>query len=200
MAVVGRETPIGELWVAASVRGVVWAGVGEEDALVTYAEARGYFRGNDDGRPQALAERGALQIEEYFEGRRRAFTVPMDFGPMTAFQEAVLNEVAKRIPFGTTASYVDVGERAGRARAARAVGNIMAHCPISIIVPCHRVVHANGAVGGYSRTNAMAGQRRKAWLLEFEAEVARPGMSPAGHAGGGARPPIHKGTSTRTIC
>jgi hypothetical protein len=59
----------------------------------------------------------------------------------------------------------------------------MAHCPISIIVPCHRVIHADGAVGGYSRTDRLAGQRRKAWLLEFEAELTTPGRSPAGQRG-----------------
>jgi methylated-DNA-[protein]-cysteine S-methyltransferase len=173
LAVIGRETPIGEFRVAASTLGVLWAGVGEEDDLVSYAGIRGYFVRDGDSRPKALAERAALQIEEYFDGRRRTFAVPLDFGPTTAFTAAVLHEVAKRIPFGTTATYGDVGEQAGKARAARAVGNIMAQCPISIIVPCHRVIHADGAVGGYSRSDPAAGRRRKAWLLDFEAELTR---------------------------
>jgi O6-methylguanine-DNA--protein-cysteine methyltransferase len=99
VAVLRCETPIGEICVAASALGVVWAGVGEEDDLVTYAETRGYFPGDGGGRPRALAERAALQIEEYFEGRRRTFSVPLDFATTTEFHAAVLDEVAKRIPF-----------------------------------------------------------------------------------------------------
>jgi methylated-DNA-[protein]-cysteine S-methyltransferase len=101
------------------------------------------------------------QLEEYFAGRRTAFDVPL--APAgTAFQRQVW--VALRaIPFGQTVSYGQLANRLGRPTAARAVGLANGRNPIGIIVPCHRVVGANGDLTGYS-----GGLERKRRLLDFE--------------------------------
>jgi methylated-DNA-[protein]-cysteine S-methyltransferase len=106
------------------------------------------------------------QLEAYFDGARRAFDVPL--GPSgTAFQRAVWEQLT-RIPYGTVASYGTVAERVGKPSAARAVGAANRSNPIAIIVPCHRVIGANGALTGYA-----GGMWRKEWLLKHE------GYSPA---------------------
>lgn len=106
----------------------------------------------------AQAER---ELREYFEGRRRKFSVPLDFDG-TEFQRKVWRELAK-IPYGKTISYSDLAARIGHDRAVRAVGTANGRNPLSIVVPCHRVIAANGALGGYT-----AGLKVKSELLAIE--------------------------------
>jgi methylated-DNA-[protein]-cysteine S-methyltransferase len=107
----------------------------------------------------------ARQLDEYFDGSRTAFDLPL--APRgTPFQRLVWEELA-RIPFGTTVTYAELAARAGHAGAARAVGAAVARNPISIVVPCHRVVGADGTLTGYA-----GGIARKAYLLEHEATIA----------------------------
>lgn len=101
------------------------------------------------------------QLREYFSGERRRFelrTAPRG----TAFQQRVWSELA-RIPFGETRSYSEIARRIGRPRAGRAVGAACARNPIAIVVPCHRVVAASGALTGYA-----GGLEAKARLLAHE--------------------------------
>lgn len=112
----------------------------------------------------------ARQLDEYFDGSRTAFDLP--FAPVgTPFQRRVWDELA-RIPHGTTLTYGELARRAGHPGAARAVGAAVARNPISIVVPCHRVVGADGSLTGYA-----GGVARKARLLALEG-------APAAAAGG----------------
>ncbi|MEE8437404.1 MAG: methylated-DNA--[protein]-cysteine S-methyltransferase [Candidatus Neomarinimicrobiota bacterium] len=102
-----------------------------------------------------------LQIEEYFLGKRIVFNLQLDLR-MPPFYKKALLEVFK-IPFGKTATYKDIAERAGNEKAVRAVGSANANNPIPIVIPCHRVLASNGGLGGYS-----AGLNKKVFLLEME--------------------------------
>ncbi len=101
------------------------------------------------------------QLNAYFAGTLRDFDVTLD-GNGTEFQKAVWKELRK-IPYGVTNTYGDLAKRLGNANASRAVGLANGHNPIGIIVPCHRVVGANGSLTGYA-----GGIERKQWLLEHE--------------------------------
>jgi methylated-DNA-[protein]-cysteine S-methyltransferase len=90
-----------------------------------------------------------VQMEEYFDGERQEFSTPLDFVFGTAFQHEVWTTLTK-IPFGETRSYKWLAEQTGRPRASRAVGHANGRNPIPVIVPCHRVISANGTLGGYT--------------------------------------------------
>jgi methylated-DNA-[protein]-cysteine S-methyltransferase len=102
------------------------------------------------------------QLDEYFEGRRQEFDLPIDLRLVRGFALKVLRTTS-RIPFGRVSTYKDVARRAGNERASRAAGNALGSNPIPIVVPCHRVVRTGGALGGYT-----GGLGRKQWLLELE--------------------------------
>jgi methylated-DNA-[protein]-cysteine S-methyltransferase len=102
------------------------------------------------------------ELDEYFEGRRRRFSVPVDLRLREGFTRRVLEETA-RIPFGTVVTYKAVAGGAGNPRASRAAGNALGSNPIPIVVPCHRVVHTGGGLGGYT-----GGLDRKVTLLRLE--------------------------------
>jgi AraC family transcriptional regulator of adaptative response/methylated-DNA-[protein]-cysteine methyltransferase len=106
-------------------------------------------------------ERLRVELAQYFAGKLRAFTVPLDY-PGTAFQQAVWKQLL-RIPYGQTISYEDLARRIDRPRAQRAVGMANHHNRIAIVIPCHRVVNKSGALGGYG-----GGLWRKQFLLELE--------------------------------
>lgn len=103
----------------------------------------------------------AGQLAEYFAGQRREFDVDLAFSG-TPFQRTVWQEL-RRIPYGETVSYRELAERIGRPTAARAVGLANGRNPVSIIVPCHRVIGSAGGLTGYG-----GGLDRKRHLLEFE--------------------------------
>ncbi len=152
-------SPIGELLITASdsgLTGVWFPGTGEVAAPP------------DDGRGPASAvlARTCEQLAEYFAGRRTTFDIPLD--PLgTAFQRRVWDAL-RAIPYGATLSYSDLARRLGDVRATRAVGAANGRNPIPIIVPCHRVVGANGALTGFG-----GGLDRKRWLLEHEGVLMR---------------------------
>lgn len=102
------------------------------------------------------------QLDDYFAGRRRSFEVPIDWRLVRGFAGDVLRATA-RIPFGTVSSYREVAGRAGSPNAYRAAGNALGSNPIPIVVPCHRVLHAGGGLGGYT-----GGLDRKRYLLQLE--------------------------------
>jgi methylated-DNA-[protein]-cysteine S-methyltransferase len=110
---------------------------------------------------EAFAEVRA-QLDEYFAGTRASFEVALDLEG-TAFQRSVW-EALLAIPFGKTESYGELAERIGRPGAFRAVGLANGRNPVSIIVPCHRVIGADGSLTGYGW-----GTERKRWLLDLEA-------------------------------
>ena len=113
----------------------------------------------------ALLSEGAKQLAAYFEGTLRDFDLPLN--PIGSdFQRQVWDEL-RRIPFGETTSYMAVAKRIGDPRHVRAVGSANGRNPISIIIPCHRVVGSDGSLVGYG-----GGLERKRWLLDHEIRVA----------------------------
>jgi len=102
------------------------------------------------------------QLDEYFAGHRRRFDVPIDWSLVRGFTGDVLRATA-RIPFGSVSSYREVAAEAGSPNAYRAAGNALGSNPIPIVVPCHRVLHAGGGLGGYT-----GGLERKRYLLHLE--------------------------------
>ena len=126
-------------------------------------------RVTEGGHP--LLARVREQLEEYFAGRRRAFDLPLLL-PGTDFERRVW-DVLRQIPFGSTRSYAWVAARAGCPGGARAAGGANGRNRVAIVVPCHRVVPADGGTGGFS-----AGAWRKQWLLELEATGRPPSLIP----------------------
>ncbi len=101
------------------------------------------------------------QLAEYFAGQRQQFDVPLKLAG-TPFQQHVWQELV-RIPFGTTITYAQLAQRVGKPTASRAVGHANGRNPISIIVPCHRVIGTDGKLTGYA-----GGVDKKQWLLAWE--------------------------------
>jgi len=105
------------------------------------------------------------ELEEYFTGKRKEFDIPLLFAG-TDFQKKVWNELLK-IPFGQTVSYMDIAHRIKKPKAVRAVASAIGANPMSIIVPCHRVIASNNTLGGYA-----GGLKAKKQLLEREKTAA----------------------------
>jgi len=149
------DSPVGTLTIVASdagVRAVLWPD--DDPKRVRVLDAV------DDPTHPVIAA-AASQLDEYFAGTRTTFDVPLD--PVgTDFQRAAW-EALRTIPYGVTVSYGDQADRMGDRRKARAVGAANGRNPISIIVPCHRVVGANGSLTGFA-----GGVDTKAWLLAHE--------------------------------
>lgn len=106
------------------------------------------------------------QLDEYFKGKRQAFSLPLDLVG-SPFQKMVWEETLK-IPYGKTASYQELAVKLGNPKAFRSVGGANAKNPLSIIVPCHRVLGQHGKLVGYA-----GGLWRKKWLLEHEHALAQ---------------------------
>ena len=104
------------------------------------------------------------QIRAYFSGDLKVFTIPLDLGQLTTFQQKILN-ITRSIPFGEVRSYGDLARLINKPGASQAVGMVMKKNPIPIIIPCHRVVASDGKLHGYS---AAGGLFTKARLLELE--------------------------------
>ncbi len=109
-----------------------------------------------------VLRQAAQQLAEYFAGTRQQFELPLDLSHGTAFQQSVWQALL-RIPHGATSSYGRLGVEIGRQAAVRAVGAAVGRNPLSVIVPCHRVLGANGALTGYA-----GGLDRKVRLLALE--------------------------------
>jgi len=101
------------------------------------------------------------ELDDYFKGERRTFSVPYVYEG-TEFQEAVWHALTT-VPYGETASYLDIARAVNREKAVRAVGGTNGKNKLSIIVPCHRIIGANGKLTGYA-----SGLWRKKWLLAHE--------------------------------
>jgi len=114
------------------------------------------------GRASSLLACGARQIQEYLWGRRQRFTVPVDWELILGFARQIL-EACGQIAYGETVSYSELARRVGKTGAERAVGQALAANPVPILVPCHRVICADGSLGGFS-----GGVDIKRRLLELE--------------------------------
>ncbi len=153
-------SPFGPVVIAESDDGVVAVELGapSADAASRRIEARlGPVRWQ-----RAKQSAAREQLGEYLDGKRKRFDLSVDLSAVAGFRRDVL-QALKRVPYGRLLSYGELAERVGRPGAARAVGGAMATNPIPIIVPCHRVVAADGSLGGFS-----GGLHVKRWLHRHE--------------------------------
>jgi methylated-DNA-[protein]-cysteine S-methyltransferase len=154
------ESPLGPLFVAATERGLCRIAYDAEPEAEEERLARS-FGARVLRVPWALDE-ARRELDDYFEGRRHAFDLPVDLAPVGEFHRDVLARLA-RVPYGSVTTYGALAAQAGRPRAARAVGTAMNRNPVPIVLPCHRVVGANGSLVGYG-----GGIERKVTLLRLE--------------------------------
>ncbi len=156
------DSPVGPLLIAATEVGLLRVAYASEghDAVLQ--------RLTDKVSPRILLapdrlDTAARELDEYFAGVRRAFDMPLDWRLSAGFRNTVLRHLPQ-IGYGRTASYAAVAELAGNPRAVRAVGTACATNPLPVVVPCHRVVRSDGAMGGY-----LGGPQAKRLLLDLEA-------------------------------
>ncbi len=161
------ETPVGELLIAATGKGLCRLQLNGKlpppKADETWIESREHLRPYEQ------------QLSAYFRGELREFSCDLDLEG-TPFQKRCWEEL-RRIPYGTTRSYAEIARAIGRPRAFRAVGQANHQNPVAIIVPCHRVIGANGALTGYG-----GGLEMKQALLRLEGVTAQGGFRFPHHA------------------
>jgi methylated-DNA-[protein]-cysteine S-methyltransferase len=162
VAVALVDSPIGTLTLAATPEGLVRIGFPREnDTIFDELAEEVSPRVVELPRRLDLARR---ELDEYFEGRRTMFDLPVDLRLAHGFRRQVLELLHTEITFGETCSYAELAAMAGSPRASRAVGSAMATNPVPIVVPCHRVLRTGGALGGYG-----GGLDVKRYLLALEA-------------------------------
>jgi methylated-DNA-[protein]-cysteine S-methyltransferase len=156
------DSPVGTLLLATTPRGVVrlaYLNGGDEDEILQQLAAKVSPR--ILSAPRRLDE-PRRELDEYFAGARRGFELPLDWRLTSGFARRVLQATSK-IPYGATATYKQMAAKAGSPRGSRAAGNALGSNPIPIIVPCHRILHSGGGLGGYT-----GGVERKRLLLGVE--------------------------------
>jgi methylated-DNA-[protein]-cysteine S-methyltransferase len=156
------DSPIGPLGAVVSRNGLLCLSFGPLAALAgTFAAP--------DSEPASLSDhelgvRIARELGEYFSGRRTQFTVPLDWSLTSGAQRSILATLHAGVPYGSTVGYGELALLAGRTLgASRLVGTVMGSNPIPIVVPCHRVIAADGGIGGFG-----GGLEAKRWLLTLE--------------------------------
>lgn len=166
MFYITMPSPIGELTLTAIDDGITGILFETNRHAKPRLEEWTHATANDGGRPAVLALSAVRsQLEEYFRGARREFDLPL--APRgTDFQRRVWDAL-REIPFGRTVSYIDIARRLGDPAAVRAVGAANGRNPIPIVVPCHRVIGADGSLVGFG-----GGIERKRWLLAHERPAA----------------------------
>jgi methylated-DNA-[protein]-cysteine S-methyltransferase len=158
------DTPIGNLFVAANKKGLVRVSFGESTpSFLREFDPIARLRRDDD-----RIEPYRQQLQEYFLGQRRAFSLPTDLSDRTVFQRQVLRYI-ETIPAGQVRSYGQIAAAIDRPGSARAVGQALGSNPIPIVLPCHRIVASDGSLGGYR-----GGLERKRRLLLLEGALPRP--------------------------
>ncbi|MBX8692087.1 methylated-DNA--[protein]-cysteine S-methyltransferase [Mycobacterium sp. 20091114027_K0903767] len=156
------ESPVGPLLLAATEQGLVRVAYAREDHDTVLQHLA------DEVSPRILhaparLDSAARELDEYFAGTRRSFDLPLDWRLAAGFRSTVLHHLPE-IDYGQTASYATVAALAGSPKAVRAVGTACAKNPLPVVIPCHRVVRSDGAMGGY-----LGGSEAKRLLLDLEA-------------------------------
>lgn len=161
------DSPLGKWLVAATAKGLVRVAFTDtfDDVLEELARRIS---------PRVLEMPSQLddlrrEFDEYFEGKRQDFDTPLDWSLVKGFNLKVLRATA-RIPYGGVSTYSDMARKAGSPRAARAAGNALHNNPIPLVVPCHRVLHRDGGLGGYG-----GGLPMKEYLLKLEGALGGQG-------------------------
>ena len=145
------ESPVGALTILAGENGIQAIKFGEDEKV------------KSAGKASEMTRRAVKELEEYFQGKRKEFTVPC-VPEGTDFQKRVW-EALTRIPYGVTRTYKEIAVEAGNPRASRAVGMANNKNPVPIIIPCHRVIGSDGKLTGYA-----GGLGVKEFLLNLERE------------------------------
>ncbi len=158
-----HDSPLGTLVLAATPRGLVRVAYADDDEGIEAALATLARRVS----PRVLAaprrlEAARRELDEYFAGTRDRFDLPLDWALTRGFGRRILRCTAQ-IPYGSVSSYAEVAAAAGSPRGSRAAGNALGANPLPIVVPCHRVLHSGGGLGGYT-----GGVERKLTLLGIE--------------------------------
>ena len=172
------QTPLGEMCLAATHVGLAGAWFIDQrhrpDAMDFKNVPHPWPR--DDKHPTLV--QAALELNEFFGGKRRVFDVPLDINGGTLFQQSVWRALLK-IGHGKTSSYGEIGRQINNPAAVRAVGSAVGRNPLGVIVPCHRVLGSDGSLTGYA-----GGLHRKTALLQFEGAAfhADAGSSPVSRA------------------
>ncbi len=165
------KSPIGDLMIVSSDEGIsyLWfVDEGKREAIIKRMEkdtGSWLIEGTND-----IILECKKQLKEYFDGGRQEFKIPTDING-TNFQTTIWN-LLKKIPFGKTKSYLELGKQYGDANAVRAIGTAIGENPIGIIIPCHRVISSKGELTGYA-----GGVWRKQGLLEHEQKVLGVGQT-----------------------
>lgn len=146
------DTPLGMMRIVGNNDGIAFIDFMKENEVVPNKEV-----------PSCLND-AVNEMIEYFDGKRKEFSI-RSIAKGTSFQEMVWSELLK-IKYGETASYADIANRIGNPKAVRAVANANARNPLSIVVPCHRIIGSNGKLTGYA-----GGLWRKEWLLNREKNI-----------------------------
>ena len=161
-----EPSPLGDLVLASTERGLIRVAYGGDESLERVLEE---LAGKVS--PRVLEAPGRLdavrrELDEYFAGERTSFDVPVDWRLSQGFGRKVLRATA-RIPYGRVLTYKEVAAKAGSPRGSRAAGNALGANRMPIVIPCHRVLHSGGGLGGYT-----GGLDKKEHLLRLEGALA----------------------------
>lgn len=160
-----ENAPVGTIWVATTDDGLVGISLWDDEERFRAEVARHTGEAFSDSADAGKHLASALsELDAYLRGDLREFTTPIDWSILRPFQKEVLERVSA-VPYGHTTSYGAIAERIGRPGAVRAVGRANATNPVPIIIPCHRILGADGKLHGYG---ARGGLETKAWLLRLE--------------------------------
>ena len=170
-AVAAVAAPWGPVHLAATSTGVVALEIlAPREAFVDRLERR--LRREVSSTPNPILDSAVAQVEEFLDGRRLAFDLPLDLADRPAWDRTVFAAI-QEIPWGEVTSYGRLARRIDKAGAARAVGGAVGRCPIGLIIPCHRVIAGDGSLGGYGGDWFGSRQRH----LELKSELlAREGI------------------------
>jgi len=155
------DSPLGPLVLAATDQGLAGLWFDDQKHQPTWAD---WPERDDD----PLLQQAVAQLQEYFDAHRTTFTLPLDLRGGTPFQQSVWQALL-HIPYGVCTTYGTLSEALDKPKAVRAVGTAVGHNPLGIIVPCHRVLGADGSLTGYA-----GGLGRKAALLTLESAARHP--------------------------
>jgi O-6-methylguanine DNA methyltransferase len=159
VAAANVKTPLGKIWILATESGLREIRLADEGRPTRpEMDARGWKL----VRKKKWTDPARRMLERYLEGRERRLEIALDLSGGTPFQRRVW-DAARRIPYGAVVSYAELATMAGGAGASRAVGNALGANPVPIVVPCHRIIHADQSIGGFS-----SGLRWKRHLLTIE--------------------------------
>lgn len=160
-----EPSPLGDLVLAVTPRGLIRVAYGGDESLERVLDELALKVSPRVLEAPARLDEVRRELDEYFAGERRSFDVPVDWSLAQGFGRKVLRATA-RIPFGEVLTYKQVAEKAGSPRGSRAAGNALGANRMPIVIPCHRVLHSGGGLGGYT-----GGLEKKEHLLRLEGVI-----------------------------